>query len=70
MPCHLCAGAVVQFGIKKVIVGESLTFNGAREFMESHGVEVVDLEDKECVEMMNKFILENPQLWSEDIGEL
>lgn len=70
MPCHLCSGAVVQFGIKKVIVGESITFNGAKEFMESHGVEVIDLEDKECIDMMNKFIAENPELWSEDIGEL
>jgi len=70
MPCHLCAGAVVQFGIKKVIVGESLTFNGAREFMESHGVEVIDLENKECIDMMNEFIKNNPELWMEDIGEL
>lgn len=48
MPCYLCAGAVVQFGIKKVIVGESKTFPGAREFMESHGVEVVDYNLDEC----------------------
>jgi cytosine deaminase len=43
MPCYLCAGAVVQFGIKKVIAGESKTFPGAKEFMVSHGVEVIDL---------------------------
>jgi creatinine deaminase len=48
MPCYLCAGAIVQFGIKKVIVGESETFTGAREFMESHGFEVVDLNLDEC----------------------
>ncbi len=70
MPCYLCAGAVVQFGIKKVYAGESETFSGAREFMESHGVEVIDLKSQECVEMMNKFIAENPALWNEDIGEL
>lgn len=70
MPCYLCAGAVVQFGIKKVYAGESQTFSGAREFMESHGVEVIDLKSEECVEMMNKFIAENPELWNEDIGEL
>lgn len=70
MPCYLCAGAVVQFGIKKVFAGESETFSGAREFMESHGVEVIDLKSQECVEMMNKFIAENPALWNEDIGEL
>lgn len=68
MPCYLCAGAVVQFGIKKVIVGESRTFPGAPDFMRSHGVEVVDLDLPECVEMMRKFIAENPALWNEDIG--
>lgn len=68
MPCYLCAGAVVQFGIKKVYAGESKTFSGAREFMESHGVEVIDLESEECINMMNKFIAENPKLWNEDIG--
>src|ERR671918_487057 len=68
MPCYLCAGAVVQFGIKKVIVGESRTFPGAIDFMRSHHVEVVDLDLPECVEMMQKFIAEHPQLWNEDIG--
>jgi len=70
MPCYLCAGAVVQFGIKKVVAGESVTFAGAREFMESHGVEVVDLNLEECQQMMRDFIRHNPDLWSEDIGEL
>lgn len=70
MPCYLCAGAVVQFRIPKVVVGESVTFPGTREFMESHGVEVIDLELPECIEMMRKFIAENPELWNEDIGEL
>lgn len=69
MPCYLCAGAVVQFGIKKVIAGESKTFPGAREFMESHGVEVVDCNLDECEEMMSDFITNNPELWNEDIGE-
>jgi cytosine/creatinine deaminase len=70
MPCYLCAGAVVQFGIKKVIVGESETFAGAREFMESHGIEVVDLNNDECKQLMREFIREHPQLWNEDIGKL
>lgn len=70
MPCYLCAGAVVQFGIKKVIVGESKTFPGAKEFMESHGVEVVDLNNAECISIMEDFIEKNPTLWNEDIGEL
>ncbi|HEV7231354.1 MAG TPA: nucleoside deaminase [Bacteroidia bacterium] len=70
MPCYLCAGAVVQFGIKKVYAGESVTFPGAKEFMESHGVEVIDLNLEECKTMMNDFIAANPKLWNEDIGEL
>ena len=69
MPCYLCAGAVVQFGIKKVIVGESITFAGAPEFMRANGVEVVDVEDPECIDMMRKFIHEHPDLWNEDIGK-
>jgi cytosine deaminase len=69
MPCYLCAGAVVQFGIKKVIVGESRTFAGAREFMESHGVEVIDLELEDCVKLMQDFIEKNSALWYEDIGK-
>lgn len=70
MPCYMCAGTIVQFKIPKVIVGESKTFEGARAFMESHGVEVIDLENSECIEMMEKFISEKPGLWNEDIGEL
>ncbi len=70
MPCYLCAGAVVQFGIKKVIVGESKTFSGAADFMRSHGVEVIDIENDECIELMKKFIADKPELWNEDIGEL
>ncbi len=70
MPCFLCAGAVVQFGIKKVLVGESKTFRGAKPLMEEHGVEVIDLDLEECKHLMDRFIEKNPQLWSEDIGEL
>ncbi len=70
MPCYMCAGTIVQFKIPKVIVGESRTFSGAREFMEQHGVEVIDLDLPECVEMMEQFIADKSQLWNEDIGEL
>ncbi len=70
MPCYMCAGTIVQFKIPKVIVGESRTFSGAREFMEQHGVEVVDLNLPECVDMMENFIRKHPRLWNEDIGEL
>lgn len=70
MPCYLCAGAVVQFGIKKVVAGESKNFKGAREFMEEHHIEVIDLDLDECVVMMQEFIAQNKDLWNEDIGEL
>ncbi|WP_080238248.1 nucleoside deaminase [Spirosoma rigui] len=70
MPCYMCAGTIVQFKIPRVIVGESRTFAGARAFMEEHGVEVIDLDLPECVDMMNGFIAEKPTLWNEDIGEL
>ncbi len=69
MPCYLCAGAVVQFGIKKVIAGESRTFPGAKAFMEEHGVEVIDVDDNECYALMQEFIKKNTDLWNEDIGE-
>lgn len=70
MPCYLCAGASVQFGIKKVIAGEDETFSGAREFMESHGIEVINMNLEECKNLMKDFIEKNPELWFEDIGEL
>ena len=69
MPCYLCAGAVVQFGIKKVYAGENETFAGAIEFMKQHGVEVINLNSEECKAIMRKFISENPELWNEDIGK-
>lgn len=70
MPCYLCAGAIVQFGIKKVVVGESETFAGAKRFIESHGVAINDLDLSECKQLMKEFIENNPDLWKEDIGEL
>jgi cytosine/creatinine deaminase len=69
MPCHLCSGAAVQFGVPKVVVGESVNFGGAPEFMRSKGIEVVDLHDQECIDMMSQFIREHPDLWNEDIGK-
>jgi creatinine deaminase len=69
MPCYLCGGAVVQFNIPKVVVGEARTFAGSEQFMREHGVEVINLDLNECVEMMRTFIREHPTLWSEDIGK-
>ncbi|OPY37403.1 MAG: tRNA-specific adenosine deaminase [Methanoregula sp. PtaU1.Bin051] len=70
MPCFLCAGAVVQFRIPRVVVGESRTFAGARAFMEENGVVIVDLDLPGCRAMMEEFIDKNPVLWNEDIGDL
>ncbi len=67
-PCYLCSGAVVQFGIKNVVIGESRTFPGDLNFLRSHGVNVVDLDDSECVKLMERLIAEKPALWNEDIG--
>jgi cytosine deaminase len=69
MPCYLCSGAVVQFGIPKVVVGESVNFGGAPDFLRQQGVEVVDLHDNECIGMMTDFIKAHPDLWNEDIGK-
>ena len=68
MPCHLCSGAIVQFGIPRVIVGESVNFPGAPDFLRSKNVEVIDLHDEECIQMMGDFIKTHPELWNEDIG--
>lgn len=70
MPCFLCGGAIVQFGIPKVVAGESHTFPGSKKFMEEQGVEVIDLDIDECKNLMDSFIKQNPVLWKEDIGEL
>ena len=69
MPCFLCAGAAVQFGIKKVIVAESRNFPGARVFMEEHGIEVTDLDDRDWAVFFKKWCDENSALWNEVIGE-
>ena len=70
MPCYMCAGTIVQFKIPKVMVGESRTFGESRAFLESHGVEVIDLDLQACVDMMDEFIAAEPSLWNEDIMEL
>jgi cytosine/creatinine deaminase len=70
MPCHMCAGAIVQFGIPRVIAGEDRTFPSGRKFMEEHGVEVINLDLAECYELLEKFRKLYPQVWNEDIGVL
>lgn len=70
MPCYLCAGAIVQFGIKKVVAGEARSAPAAMQFMLSQGIEVVDLDLPECREMMQNYIDENKELWDHFLREL
>ena len=68
-PCWYCSGLVRQFKIGTVIVGESRTFQGGVEWLKENGVEVIDLDSQECVDLLNKFIEKHPEIWNEDIGE-
>lgn len=68
-PCHMCAGAILLYGIPRVVVGENRTFLGAEDLLRQHAVEVTVVDDEECVELMQTFIAEHPDLWNEDIGE-
>jgi creatinine deaminase len=68
-PCWFCSGLIRQFGISRVVIGEAETFYGGHDWLAENGVEVVLLDDPECVEMMTRFIAEKPEVWFEDIGE-
>ncbi|MBM3862955.1 MAG: nucleoside deaminase [Verrucomicrobia bacterium] len=68
-PCAMCSGAILLYGIPKVIVGENRTFMGEEDLLRSRGVRVEVADDPQCVEMMRRFIAEHPDLWNEDIGE-
>jgi cytosine/creatinine deaminase len=68
-PCWYCSGLVRQFGIGKVVVGESVNFAGGVDWLREAGVEVVDLASRECIELLGGFIAAHPELWNEDIGE-
>jgi creatinine deaminase len=68
-PCDMCSGAMLLYGIPRVVMGERRTFVGAEDLLRSRGVEVVDLDSAECVDMMAGFIRERPDVWNEDIGE-
>jgi cytosine/creatinine deaminase len=68
-PCWYCSGLILQFRIGRVIVGESRTFRGGIDWLRERGVEVVDLGSDECEALLGKFILEQPEVWNEDIGE-
>jgi creatinine deaminase len=68
-PCWFCSGLIRQFGISRVVIGEAHTFYGGHDWLAENGVEVVLLDDAECIEMMNRFIAEKPEVWFEDIGQ-
>lgn len=67
-PCWYCSGLVRQFGFRKLIVGESRTFQGGIDWLRGLGVEVVDLNSNECFDLLNGFIAAHPEIWNEDIG--
>lgn len=68
-PCPMCTGAILLYGIPKVVIGENRTFMGSEKLLRENGVEVVVVNDLTCVKMMEEFIEKNPSLWNEDIGE-
>ncbi len=67
-PCAMCSGAILLYGIPRVVVGENLTFMGEEELLRSRGVSVEVLQNAECIRLMKEFIQQNPALWNEDIG--
>lgn len=69
-PCHMCSGAVLLYKIPRVVVGENVTFRGPEDQLRERGVRVDLANDRECMELMTKFIREHPHLWHEDIGEV
>jgi cytosine deaminase len=68
-PCDMCTGAILLYGIPRLVVGENRTFYGGEDYLRSRGVEVVNLDSGECFELMREFIAEHPDIWNEDIGE-
>lgn len=68
-PCWYCSGLVRQFNIGTVVVGESVNFQGGIDWLKENGVEVIDINSAECVEMLKNYIEKNPDIWNEDIGE-
>lgn len=68
-PCAMCSGAILLYGIPKVVIGENKTFMGEEDLLRSRGVIVEVLQDRRCIQLMENFIMNNPELWNEDIGE-
>lgn len=68
-PCMMCSGTIIQFGIPRVVIGETANFSGNPEFLEAYGVEVIVVDDQDCIDLMSRFIDEKPELWAEDIAD-
>jgi len=68
-PCSMCSGAIILYGIKKVVIGENVNFKGPEEMLIDNGVELQILNDPVCIHMMKDFIRESPHIWNEDIGK-
>lgn len=68
-PCDMCTGAILLYGIPRVVIGENRTFVGGEDYLRQRGVEVVNLDSEECVQLMDEFIAAHPDIWYEDIGE-
>ncbi len=68
-PCSMCSGAILLYGIPRVVIGENQTFLGEEELLKSRGVAIEVLQDAACIALMTEFIREHPELWNEDIGE-
>src|SRR6476661_4405788 len=67
-PCDMCSGAILLYGIKRVMIGENRTFTGPESYVRSRGIELTVLDDPRCVDLMRSFIAAHPELWDEDIG--
>ena len=68
-PCPMCSGAILLYGIPKVVIGENSTFMGSEELLRQNGVEVIVLDNRDCKNLMDQFISAHPEVWNEDIGE-
>jgi cytosine deaminase len=67
-PCAMCSGAVLLYGIPRVVIGENETFQGPEEYLRAQGVQLTIAQDPECIQLMRDFIAAHPHLWNEDIG--
>ena len=68
-PCDMCTGAILLYGIPRLVIGENRTFVGGEDLLRARGVEIVNLDSDECFDLLRGFIAEHPEIWNEDIGE-